>query len=108
MSGAIGAEAGSSQYFALGNYEIKDAAETKGIRLRLFGLYYETKLYGDCNGCGRDCNKNAGQEGDEQKIFQEVLTIKPAKDGKFAVFNESGGKKIKFNKLLYQRETTKQ
>jgi hypothetical protein len=108
MSGSIG-EAGNSQYFALGNYEIKDATEVKGIRLRLFGLYYETVVYGDCNGCGRDCNKNATPEGGtEQKIFQEIVTIKPTKDGKFEVVNESGGRKIRFDKLVYERQARKQ
>ena len=108
MSGYIG-EAGGSQYFALGNYEIKEANEANGLRMRLFGLYYETVVYGDCNGCGRDCNKNVTQEdGMEQKIFQEVLTIRPAKGGKFEVINVSGGKKIKFDKLLYEPEVNKQ
>ena len=106
MSGYIG-EAGGSQYFALGNYEIQGVSEANGLKLRLFGLYYETVVYGDCNGCGRDCNKNTVPEGGaEQKIFQEVLTIKPAKDGKYEVINASGGKKIKFDKLLYEREAS--
>lgn len=104
MSGDIG-EAEGAQYFALGNYEIKEADEAKGLKLRLFGLYYETVAYGDCNGCGRDCNKNESlEDGTEQKIFQEFLTIKPGKEGKFEVLNSSGGKKIKFKKLEFKRE----
>jgi len=103
LSGLLG-EAGS-HYFALGNYEIKEASEAKGIRLRLFGLYYETKVYGDCNGCGRDCNKNIAPDGrSEQKIFQEFVTIKPSKGGKFHLVNDSGGKKLKFRTLLFSRE----
>lgn len=107
MSGNIG-EAGGFEYFALGNYEIKDVIDSAGIKLRVFGLYHQTPVYGDCNGCGRDCNQStASEDGTEQKIFQEFLTIKPAKDGKFEVTNQSGGKKIKFGKLLYQREDAK-
>lgn len=109
MSGFMEGDAGGSRYFALGNYEIKDASEAKGIRLRLFGLYYETPAYGDCNGCGRDCNTNVSPEGViQQKIFEEVVRIKPASGGKFEVVNESGGKKIKFDKLVYERYTRTQ
>jgi len=104
ISGNFG-EGDGLQYFALGNYEIKDANEAKGLKLRLFGLYYETKIYGDCNGCGRDCNKNSAVDaGTTQTIFQEFFTIKPGKGGKFEVTNEKGGKKIKFDNLEYSRE----
>ncbi len=96
---------GAAQYFSLGNYEIKAAGPATGLTLRLFGLYYETEEYGDCNGCGRDCNKASAPEGvTQQKIFQENLTLKPAKDGKYEVINQSGGKKIKFDKLILRRE----
>jgi hypothetical protein len=103
LSGSIGE--GGTQYFALGNYEIKEADEAKGLKLRLFGLFYESEAYGDCNGCGRDCNKNDTSEtGAEQKIFQESVTIKPAKNGKFEVVNKSGGRKIRFDKLVFSKE----
>jgi len=93
------------QYFALGNYEIKKSDGTGGIRLRLFGLYYETEIYGDCNGCGRDCNKTDLPDGVTlQKIFQEYVNLKAAEDGGFELVNESGGKKLKFNKLVLTRE----
>lgn len=103
MSGYVGEE---YQYFSLGNYEIKDSNATSGLKIRFFGLYYETEAYGDCNGCGRDCNKSAEPEEGaiEQKIFQEFMTIKPVAGGKFEIVNQSGGKKIKFNKLTYGRE----
>lgn len=94
-----------NNYFALGNYEIKGADKVKGLKLRLFGLYYESQVYGDCNGCGRDCNKNnAPEDGAVQKIFQEIVTIKPARNGRFEVLNESGGKKIHFKRLEFSRE----
>jgi hypothetical protein len=105
MSGDMEGEMGIIQYFALGNYEIKEANETNGITLRLFGLYYETKVYGDCNGCGRDCNKNdIPNEDPKQKIFQEIVTIKPTKIGTFELINKSGGKKIKFDKMIFKPE----
>jgi len=93
------------EYFALGNYEIKSADAKKGLRLRLFGLYYESDMYGDCNGCGRDCNKNmTSDDGSIQKIFQEFVAIKPATPGKFTIVNESGGKKLHFDKLFLSKE----
>ena len=105
LSGANEGEDGAIQYFALGNYEIKRPTSGGGLRLRLFGLYYETELYGDCNGCGRDCNKTDLPEGvKSQKIFQEYVDIKPAPDGAFELVNESGGKKLKFGKLVLTRE----
>lgn len=94
----------SLDYFALGNYAIKKASADGGIRLRLFGLYYESDSYSDCNGCGRDCNKNDLPEGVAvQKIFQEYVTIKRAADGGFEVVNESGGKKLPFGKITAKR-----
>ena len=99
-----------SSYFALGNYEVKQADKSKGIKLRLFGLFYQNREYGDCNGCGRDCNK-LGQPDDKgmvetQRIFQEVVTLKPGKDGKIELLNEGSGEKQKlwFQHLVISRE----
>ena len=104
LSGYLG-EMESTRYFSLGNYEIKDFSKNNGIRLRLFGLYYETEEYGDCNGCGRDCNINSKPaEQSTQKIFQETITIKPAQNGTFEIENISGGGKLKFKKLNFERE----
>ena len=98
------AKDGAANYFALGNYEIREAGPA-GLKLRLFGLYYESQEYGDCNGCGRDCNKAATAEGEvEQKIFQENFQLKSSKDGKVEIVNQSGGKKIKFDRLILSRE----
>ena len=106
MSGYFdNAKDGTAQYFSLGNYEIKEASASAGLKLRLFGLYYETQESGDCNGCGRDCNKASAEEGAaEQKIFQEIFTLKPTRDGRYELVNQSGGKKIKFDKLTLVRE----
>jgi len=102
---ASGAPVSENQYFSLGNYEIKKSSDAGGIRLRLFGLYYETEIYGDCNGCGRDCNKTDLPDGVTlQKIFQEYVVIKPAEYGNFALVNESGGKKLPFKELPLRRE----
>lgn len=93
------------QYFSLGNYEIKKVNANGGLRLRIFGLYYESNSYSDCNGCGRDCNKTDLPEGVRaQKIFQEYVTIKPGTDGVFEMVNESGGKKLPFKKLTLTRQ----
>ncbi len=93
----------NARYFALGNYEIKESDPQKGLRLRLFGLFYRSEQYGDCNGCGRDCNKNATlDDGSIQKIFQTFVTIKPAAGGKFSIVNET--KKYKGNLAFDRRE----
>ncbi len=108
MASAPGADL--PNYFALGNYEIKQADAKQGVRLRLFGLYYESEMYGDCNGCGRDCNKNMSTEdGSLQKIFQEFVTIKPGQGGKFVMTNEAKAEKMKlpFDKLVLTKETPK-
>lgn len=92
-------------YFALGNYEVKSIDAEKGMRLRLFGLYYQSAGYGDCNGCGRDCNKNMEtDDGSKQKIFQEFVTIKPVGNGKFEMTNESGGKILHFEAVQLTKE----
>lgn len=106
LSGYMGgSEMPDTQFFALGNYEIKEVSEANGITLRLFGLYYETIVYGDCNGCGRDCNKNdIPNEDPKQKIFQETVTIKPTKAGVFELVNKGKVKKLKFEKLNFTRE----
>lgn len=94
-----------AQYFALGNYEIKEVTPDKGIKLRLFGLYYESEIYGDCNGCGRDCNQPALPEPNPaQKIFQEYVTIRATGLGRYELVNASGGKRLKFDRMIYSRE----
>ncbi len=93
---------GVARYFALGNYEIKEADPQKGLRLRLFGLFYRSEQYGDCNGCGRDCNKNVLDDGSIQKIFQTFITIKPTAAGKFSIVNEK--KKYEGNLAFDKRE----
>jgi len=103
LSGIQG-EGDGIEYFALGNYEIK-RADANGLKLRLFGLYYESDEYGDCNGCGRDCNRNDDAVSEnEPRILQEFITVKPTRSGKFEVVNEKGGNKIHFGKFLFARE----
>jgi len=82
----------AGDYFLLGNYEIIDANRKTGIELRVFGLYYQTDEYGDCNGCGRDCNKSQPSDGrNVQKIYQEFMTISSDGEDKFTVL--TGGRK---------------
>jgi hypothetical protein len=81
---------GELNYFAIGNYEIKGKDAVKGLQLRLFGLFHESEAYGDCNGCGRDCNRAAA---DKEKIFQELVWLKPEKN-KRVIFDASGGKRL--------------
>lgn len=109
LSGSHGNESSERSYFALGNYEIKNtsADPKKGMRLRLFGILYQSEVYGDCNGCGRDCNKSDDPDGPTQKIFQEIISLKPAENGQFAMDNESGGKKLPFKHLPLRREAIK-
>lgn len=95
------------EYFTLGNFEIKTADPAKGLRLRLFGLYYETDAYGDCNGCGRDCNRPDDRS--LARIFEEYVTVKvearKGEDPILRVDNESGGKKLPFKTLHLRLET---
>jgi hypothetical protein len=107
-------DSGDDTFFALGNYEIKEAS-AKQIRLRVFGLYNRSKIYGDCNGCGRDCNipevkpreikpgEDSLQEITTQKIFQEFLILKPAGNGTVEITNESKGRILKFKNRTLSR-----
>lgn len=90
-------------YFALGNYQVKKVS-SKEIKIRLFGLYYEVEVYGDCNGCGRDCNTAEGDDSAGGKIFQEYVTLSLDKKGRPIMKNLSGGKKLKFVELKLFRE----
>ncbi|TGJ98488.1 hypothetical protein EHQ53_01840 [Leptospira langatensis] len=91
-------------FFALGNYEIKEA-KPDGLKLRIFGLvrkmsareYNEEYYGGDCNGCGRDCNRSDDPENGE-KIFQETIRIRKSGD-KIYVQNENPGKTFDFSTL---------
>lgn len=93
-------------YFALGNFEVALPKPPDGIRLRLFGLYYETEAYGDCNGCGRDCNRKTDAK--LGRIFEEYVTVKATarseKDVVLRVDNQSGGKKLPFKSLELRPE----
>ena len=99
LSGWVGE---AVKYFSLGNYEIKSHHPQKGMKLRLFGLYYESEEYGDCNGCGRDCNSSNANSG--QKIFQEFFWLKPGAGNSVTIVNQNGGKRIKFDTLTLKRE----
>ncbi len=100
---------------ALGNYEVRTVTADH-IEVRVFGLFRFREANdhsGDCNGCGRDCNKPGTEriahdltdpDGDKvgveyetrrQQIFQEVFrfTRKTRPNGETFVKAESTGKK---------------
>ena len=95
---------------ALGNYNVV-AASANQMDIRIFGLFqhrsWQDQASGDCNGCGRDCNKTPSQKGADspgndkvevqegQQIFQEFLRFvrKSNAEGKAVVTVESTGKK---------------
>jgi hypothetical protein len=94
------------RFFALGNYEVVKSDE-KGMNLKIFGFLRNTKtseeiIYGegDCNGCGRDCNKlgSGSDPNSVEKIFSEVLEIKK-NDGKFFILNKSNKGNLDFGNL---------
>lgn len=97
-------EEATNAFFSLGSYEVKETDPKKGMLVRLFGLFYETKEYGDCNGCGRDCNSKTPKN---QKIFQEEVWIRPGDKGKFVLETKGKGKKLKFKELVYEQESKK-
>jgi len=92
------------RYFTLGNYEVKES-DAKGLRLRVFGLYYETDAYGDCNGCGRDCNR--AYDTARGRIFEEYVRIRVTRPGdpelRVVLENESGGRKLPFRSIELER-----
>lgn len=96
----------NQRFYALGNYEVKEVSE-KGMVVRIFGFLRNTKtseeiIYGegDCNGCGRDCNKlgSVADPNSIEKIFQEYLEV-TKKDGKFYIKNQKKTKNLDFDSL---------
>lgn len=96
----------NQRFFALGNYEVKETSE-KGMVVRIFGFLRNTKtsediIYGegDCNGCGRDCNKlgSGADPNSIEKIFQEYLEV-TKENGKYYIKNQKRTKNLDFDKL---------
>ncbi|TGK19278.1 discoidin domain-containing protein [Leptospira fluminis] len=101
----------AKSFFALGNYEIKEATP-EGLKLRIFGLVrqktsreqeQEEYFGGDCNGCGRDCNMGNSDPDDTEKIFQETIRIRKFGD-KIYVQNENPDKVFHFKLLELGQE----
>lgn len=86
-------------FTALGNYEIQEASPGQ-IKMRIFGLMQKKKYDegGDCNGCGRDCNIKTNANGEQEKIFQDNISL-VIKDGRYSVTNLSKVKKLGFDSL---------
>lgn len=95
----------NSDFYSLGNYEIRKV-EAGLLQLRIFGfLRVKSSVNfldygdGDCNGCGRDCNKvHNADPNNIEKIFQEFLTLRIS-DKKLYVTNE---KQTNLNFLLLE------
>jgi hypothetical protein len=96
----------TQRFFALGNYEVKKATE-KGMIVRIFGFLRNQKttediIYGegDCNGCGRDCNKlgSGADPNSIEKIFQEYLEIS-LENGAYIVKNQKKTQNLDFEQL---------
>ncbi len=93
--------------FGLGNYEIK-SKEGKTLEVNIFGYLRELKnvdstteeIHGDCNGCGRDCNKVYSPDSDSiEKIFKESLEIEPSEGGKYKIKNKKKTEHLDFDEL---------
>jgi hypothetical protein len=93
--------------FGLGNYEIK-SKEGKKLEVNVFGYLRELKsvdstteeIHGDCNGCGRDCNKVYSPDSNSiEKIFKESLEIEPSEDGKYKIKNKKKTNHLDFDEL---------
>ncbi|MFB5650524.1 discoidin domain-containing protein [Leptospira wolffii] len=99
----------NKSFFALGNYEVKEA-KPDSLKLRIFGLvrkmsareYQEEYYGGDCNGCGRDCNRSDDPENGEQ-IFAEHIRLRKS-GNKLYVQNENPSKIFQFSVLELVQE----
>ncbi|MES0489979.1 MAG: hypothetical protein ABUK01_08315 [Leptospirales bacterium] len=92
-----------TNYFGLGNYTVRKVS-SGGIELSLFGLYYRTEevFYGDCNGCGRDCN--TPEEDNNQKIFSIKVLLSPGEKGAVQMKVLKGSQSIKISDMTYLEE----
>lgn len=90
-----------TQYFAIGSYEIKAHDPAKGMQVRLFGLFHDSAAYGDCNGCGRDCNR---PDANKEKIFQALVWLRPGKSAGQFVFEPTANKRLPRQTLILKLE----
>ncbi|PJZ70518.1 hypothetical protein CH373_05465 [Leptospira perolatii] len=105
-----GATGTNRSFFALGNFEVKEA-KPDNLKLRIFGFvrtftekeYNEDYYGGDCNGCGRDCNMANDDPNKKEKIFQEFIRIKKV-GNKLYVQNENPNKIFHFKTLELNNE----
>lgn len=107
----ITTEIKTNKIYGLGNYEVLNKTEnSKKLSVRVFGFLREIKtsdisteemIYGDCNGCGRDCNQvYSPSEGIREKIFQEFLDIEQDKEGNFIIRNKKRTNNLDFDELI--------
>ena len=62
-------------FYTLGGYEVLPGSKGRTLRLRLFGVYREDDVYGDCNGCGWDCNAKDAEGRMRGRIFQQNVVL---------------------------------
>ena len=92
-------ESTDQNFDALGNYEVKEASPNH-LKLRIFGFLRKqiSEIEGDCNGCGRDCNRPDNASGDTKKLFQDIITVSK-QNNKVVIENNEKIKNLKFEKL---------
>lgn len=104
-------ETKTSKIYALGNYELLNKTEnSKKLSVRVFGFLREIRtsdisteemIYGDCNGCGRDCNQvYSPRDGIQEKVFQEFLDIEQNTEGNIIIKNKKRTNNLDFDELL--------
>lgn len=93
-----------ANYYALGNYEIKETSKNE-IKMRIFGFLRQHTgvVIMDCNGCGRDCNKPDPNGDSSEGIFQDFIIFKKTKEG-ITVTNAGKHKRIQFDTLFMQTQ----
>ncbi|MDX1960190.1 MAG: discoidin domain-containing protein [Leptospiraceae bacterium] len=97
-------EVKNNHFFGLGNYEILSSSEGKS-HIKIFGFLRTIKttelqdFHGDCNGCGRDCNKVYTPDPNKvEKIFSEELELYE-NNGKYYIKNYKKTKNLDFEIL---------
>ncbi|GBF49912.1 hypothetical protein LPTSP4_14320 [Leptospira ryugenii] len=98
-------EESSRKFYGMGNYQVTEKKPGQ-IDIRIFGFLRKQTFTsfldygeGDCNGCGRDCNKVKNADPDNtEKIFQEHVSLKVV-GNKFYLINKKTTQNLDFSTL---------